>query len=159
MMGANPSHTGSGIGPSNPVSQVSWYDALVFCNKLSVLEGLTPVYITYYWDLASDSATVGQYAWYDQNSNSRTQPVARPTRQGLFQARTASPVAAAGSIPPATSGRPIATTTQTTGTIIWVSGLSCPPARAIVGSDRSRAGSAARVCLQQNEGRVRTTCQ
>jgi formylglycine-generating enzyme required for sulfatase activity len=28
----------------NPVEQVSWYGALVFCNKLSMLEGKTPVY-------------------------------------------------------------------------------------------------------------------
>jgi formylglycine-generating enzyme required for sulfatase activity len=27
-----------------PVEQVSWYDTLVFCNKLSILEGLTPAY-------------------------------------------------------------------------------------------------------------------
>ena len=30
--------------PEHPVSDVSWYDALVFCNKLSLKEGLTPVY-------------------------------------------------------------------------------------------------------------------
>ena len=29
---------------SDPVQMVSWYDALVFCNRLSVAEGLQPVY-------------------------------------------------------------------------------------------------------------------
>ena len=33
-----------GKGDNNPVYYVSWYDALVFCNKLSIKEGLTPAY-------------------------------------------------------------------------------------------------------------------
>jgi len=33
-----------GVGDDYPMYHVSWYDALVFCNKLSVLEGLTPAY-------------------------------------------------------------------------------------------------------------------
>jgi formylglycine-generating enzyme required for sulfatase activity len=30
--------------PNHPIFEVSWYDALVFCNKLSMLEGLNPAY-------------------------------------------------------------------------------------------------------------------
>jgi formylglycine-generating enzyme required for sulfatase activity len=42
VMGTNPSYFS---GVSNlPVANVSWYDALVFCNKLSIKEGLTPAY-------------------------------------------------------------------------------------------------------------------
>jgi formylglycine-generating enzyme required for sulfatase activity len=42
VMGTNPSTGGS--GNSNPVDSVSWYDALVFCNTLSIAGDLTPVY-------------------------------------------------------------------------------------------------------------------
>ena len=31
-------------GENLPVEEVSWYDALVFCNKLSIMSSLTPVY-------------------------------------------------------------------------------------------------------------------
>jgi len=50
VMGTNPSYftsavTGeSGTPGKLPVEKVSWYDALVFCNKLSVMEGLSPAY-------------------------------------------------------------------------------------------------------------------
>ncbi|MDR2734755.1 MAG: formylglycine-generating enzyme family protein [Spirochaetota bacterium] len=49
VMGRNPSSfissPASGeVQAKRPVGDVSWYDAIVFCNKLSILEGLSPVY-------------------------------------------------------------------------------------------------------------------
>ena len=41
---AMPSHTSYGIGDTNPVNQVTWYNILVYCNRRSIQEGLMPVY-------------------------------------------------------------------------------------------------------------------
>ena len=44
VMGLDPADSSVSSGVSDPVQCVRWYDAIVFCNKLSVKEGLTPVY-------------------------------------------------------------------------------------------------------------------
>jgi formylglycine-generating enzyme required for sulfatase activity len=45
VMGKNPSHFANGAdAPRRPVEMVNWYDAIMFCNRLSIREGLTPVY-------------------------------------------------------------------------------------------------------------------
>ena len=49
VMGTNPSSHTTGadegeVQEKRPVENVSWYDALVFCNKLSMSEGLSPAY-------------------------------------------------------------------------------------------------------------------
>ncbi|MDR0555072.1 MAG: formylglycine-generating enzyme family protein [Treponema sp.] len=49
VMGNNPSKFSDSpadgeVQGKRPVEQVSWYDAIVFCNKLSIEEGLTPAY-------------------------------------------------------------------------------------------------------------------
>ncbi len=41
--GTNPSAS-YGVGPDYPAYYVSWYDALVYCNRRSMAEGLTPCY-------------------------------------------------------------------------------------------------------------------
>lgn len=43
VMGVNPSHCRD-AGSNAPVEEVSWYDAVKFCNKKSIQEGLTPCY-------------------------------------------------------------------------------------------------------------------
>lgn len=52
VIGMNPSDFQTPVSPETntdgrPVEKVSWYDALVFCNKLSMLEGLSPAYLIY----------------------------------------------------------------------------------------------------------------
>jgi uncharacterized repeat protein (TIGR02543 family) len=49
VMGTNPSGFKTPVAPetstvNRPVEMVSWYDAIVFCNKLSMEEGLSPAY-------------------------------------------------------------------------------------------------------------------
>ena len=42
--GKNKPNSRDGIGENHPAYYVSWYDALVYCNKRSIAEGLTPCY-------------------------------------------------------------------------------------------------------------------
>jgi len=44
VMGIDPSDTNYRSDDTNPVQMVNWYQAIAFCNKLSILENLEPVY-------------------------------------------------------------------------------------------------------------------
>jgi sulfatase modifying factor 1 len=44
VMGADPSQIAYSSGINDPVQMANWYHAIAFCNKLSIAEGLTPVY-------------------------------------------------------------------------------------------------------------------
>ena len=130
VMGENPSEFN---GEKNlPVEQVSWYDAVYFCNKLSAKCGLTPVYAVdgepdvekwgyvpnkgnemyiyvtqdenangyrlpavEEWQYAakggqdyeySGSGNLDEVGWYEDNSESKTHPVAQkaPNGYGLY---------------------------------------------------------------------------
>ncbi len=85
VMGENPSEF---KGANLPVEQVSWEDAVEFCRKLSEKEGKTYRLPTEAeWEYAcragsaarycfgDDESQLGQYAWYDANSDVATHPV------------------------------------------------------------------------------------
>ena len=44
LMGSNPTSVSGNLGNNYPVNSVSWYDAILFCNKRSISEGITPAY-------------------------------------------------------------------------------------------------------------------
>ncbi len=44
IIGSDPSYSFRSSGMNDPVQNVNWYNAIVFCNKLSMAEGLTPAY-------------------------------------------------------------------------------------------------------------------
>lgn len=96
-------------GDNNPVENVSWYDAIYFCNKLSVKLGLEPVYsvggvITQNlqangfrlptldeWQYAArggqdyryaGSGNLDEVGWYANNSGERTHPVGQKKANG-----------------------------------------------------------------------------
>ena len=111
VMGANPSFF---EGADRPVERVSWFDAVLFCNRLSELEGYPPAYViegddvewdpssTGYrlpteleWESAAMAGESGLFAgsddlehvgWYLGNSGRETHDVAQklPNQLGLY---------------------------------------------------------------------------
>jgi formylglycine-generating enzyme required for sulfatase activity len=97
VMGTNPSHFSG--NPQNPVEMVTWFDAQAFCKKLSQLTGKTYRLPTEAeWEYAcragtetqfsfgDDESQLGDYAWFDGNSNSATHPVGQkqPNPWGIY---------------------------------------------------------------------------
>jgi formylglycine-generating enzyme required for sulfatase activity len=44
IMGTDPSLASQSSGNNDPVQTLNWYHTIAFCNKLSIEEGLSPVY-------------------------------------------------------------------------------------------------------------------
>ncbi|REJ48426.1 MAG: serine/threonine protein kinase [Microcystis flos-aquae DF17] len=103
VMGTNPSHFKNNSwfknNLQNPVEQVSWNDAQAFCQKLSQITGKTYRLPTEAeWEYAcragtttrfyfgDDANQLGDYAWYDGNSQKTTHPVGqkKPNAWGLY---------------------------------------------------------------------------
>ncbi|MBD3161782.1 MAG: SUMF1/EgtB/PvdO family nonheme iron enzyme, partial [Candidatus Eisenbacteria bacterium] len=56
LMGRNPSRH---VGPDRPVENVTWFDAVDYCNALSLQEGLTPAYVINGTDVTWDREADG----------------------------------------------------------------------------------------------------
>jgi formylglycine-generating enzyme required for sulfatase activity len=97
IMGKNPSNFKD--NPKNPVEEVSWNDAQAFCKKLSEKTGKNyRLSSEAEWEYACRAGTqtryyfgdnaelLGEYAWYNENSGSKTHPVGqkKPNNWGLY---------------------------------------------------------------------------
>ncbi len=99
VMGRNPSRF---EGPDRPVEQVSWEDAMVFCeqltNKAKVAGQRFILPTEAQWEyacragtdteysFADDEKDLGKYVWFEGNSSRQTQPVGQkePNKWGLY---------------------------------------------------------------------------
>jgi formylglycine-generating enzyme required for sulfatase activity len=113
VMGTNPSKT-STCGPDCPVDRVTWMEAVEFCNRLSIWEGVAPAYTIGGQEVAWDgkspgyrlpteaeweyaaraglkhvyagSNEPGEVSWYGENSKGMSHPVGRrkPNHWGFY---------------------------------------------------------------------------
>ena len=97
IMDNNPSHFKN--NPTNPVEEVSWHDSQAFCQKINQKTGKKyRLPSEAEWEYACRAGTqtryyfgdnekqLGEYAWYSENSGSKTHPVGqkKPNDWGLY---------------------------------------------------------------------------
>ena len=68
VMGSNPAY-GYGVGSNYPVYYVSWFNAIEYCNRRSVLEGLTPCYSYSTYGTNPDDWPSGWNTSYSNHTN------------------------------------------------------------------------------------------
>jgi formylglycine-generating enzyme required for sulfatase activity len=68
VMGSNPA-SGYGVGSNYPVYYVSWFNAIEYCNRRSVLEGLTPCYSYSTYGTNPDDWPSGWNTSYSNHTN------------------------------------------------------------------------------------------
>jgi sulfatase modifying factor 1 len=67
VMGYNPSQSGDNV--NLPVEMVTWYESLLFCNRLSMLDGLTPCFAFYDIEFNDDGKIIMANVEWNQNAN------------------------------------------------------------------------------------------
>jgi uncharacterized repeat protein (TIGR02543 family) len=90
VMGTNPSSFKTPVSPETntakrPVEYVRWYEAIIFCNKLSMQEGLSPAYTMYHKDAPNANNNVN--TWTDIPANWSTDPADWGTIPGTSNGR------------------------------------------------------------------------